>query len=285
MAAWIRTSDDDPLFHVGGKPFRVAETLVAIYVGAWVALALAKAAGVGDIWVHLFALSTAQVLQHGWVWQLVTYPFVNALDPWFVFVALILFFFGRTLERAVGRRSFLVLYAGLTIVPALLLCGVAFLTHTPNFYAGATNINLAFFMAFALIFPEAPMFFFGIPAKWMAIAWTAVLTLIYIAAHEWTYLMVMWVSIGVAFAVLRFPFLGEWLQALKERQEEARLARQRAKAAALQAEKKAAEEVRHQSIDQILEKISKTGMQSLTRDERAVLEEARKELLRRDAAK
>ncbi len=285
MAAWMQTSDDDPLFHVGGRPFRVTETLVAAYVGAWVALALASAFNVGGLAVRLFSLSTSDVMRHGWVWQLLTYPFVNALSPFFIFVILMLFFFGRTVERAIGRRSFLLLYLGLTVAPALLLCGVALMTGHPLDYNGAMNIDFALFVAFALIFPEAPMLLFGVPAKWMALGFAAVSTLIDVAGHAWIDILVLWSALAVTYLAIRFPFLGEWLNALREKQERAKAERERAKAAAVLTQKKAEENRRHQSIDPILEKISKTGMQSLTRDERLVLEEARKELLRRDGAK
>ena len=285
MAAWIQTSDDDPLFHVGGRPFRVTETLVVLHIMAWVALAFAHGFNVDMEGIRLFSLSTSQVLGHGWVCQLLTYPFINALQPIFVLTVLMLFFFGRTVERAIGRRPFLLLYLGLTVVPAIVLCLVSLATNRPLVYYGVTNIDFALFVAFALVFPEAPMLLFGVQAKWMAVGFAAVSTLIDIAYHEWIDLLVLWTALGVAVAAIRFPFLGAWLNDLREKQEQAKLERERAKVAAVVAEKKASEARRHQSIDPILDKISKTGMQSLTREERLVLEEARKELLRRDGAK
>jgi len=292
MAAWMQTSDDDPLFHVGGRPFRVTETLVAAYVGAWVALALASAFNVGGLVVSLFALSTNEVLGHGWVWQLVTYPFINELNSYFLFIALFIFLFGRIVERSIGRTAFLGLYLGVTLVPALLLCAVSALFHRPFPYAGAMGVDLSFFIAFALIFPEAPVFLFNIPVKWFAWGTVGVATLIGVASHDWIALLMLWSALTVTYLAIRLPFLGEWLNALREKQERtkvdrerARAERERAKAAAVLEQKKAEENRRHQSIDPILEKISKTGMQSLTRDERLVLEEARKELLRRDGAK
>jgi len=285
--AWIQTSDDDPLFHVGGRPFRVTETLVAVQVCAWVAFAIASAPalGVGGLWFHLFALSTGQVTHHGWVWQLLTYPFVNAITPLFILDALMLFFFGRVVERAIGRRPFLLLFAGLTVVPALMLCGIGLATGRDLPFFGSMNIEFALFIAFALLYPEAPMLLFGVQAKWMAVGFAAVTSLVYVARGEWIELLMLWAAIGVAFLAIRFPVVGEWLNDLREKQERAKAEKERAKAVAVVAQKKAAETRRNQSIDPILEKISKSGMQSLTREERAVLEEARKELLRRDGSK
>ncbi|HEY8965036.1 MAG TPA: DUF6576 domain-containing protein, partial [Candidatus Methylacidiphilales bacterium] len=112
-----------------------------------------------------------------------------------------------------------------------------------------------------------------------------VTSLVYVARGEWIELLMLWAAIGVAFLAIRFPVVGEWLNDLREKQERAKAEKERAKAVAVVAQKKAAETRRNQSIDPILEKISKSGMQSLTREERAVLEEARKELLRRDGSK
>lgn len=283
MAAWTpsHSSDDEPLFRVQGYPVGVTEFLIGLYSVFFVALALSLAAGHGA-WSQYLAFSTSDIRERGWVWQLATYPLCNAPGRgiWFVVEMLMLFWFGREVERAVGRRAYVLLYLGLSIVPALLFLGVSMTTGKPFFNSGSNDLHFAVFLAFALLFPDSRLAF-GLITKWVALVFLVVLSLADMAQHQWAALGWMWTGAAVAAFAIRIPFLsrfGEWME---ERQEQAALEQRQKEFTA----KREAEERRHQSIDPILEKISKHGMQSLTKDERAVLERARLELLKREGRK
>ena len=272
------SSDDEPLFRVQGYPVGVTEFLIGIYSLFFTALALSAWAGYQG-WSQVLPFSTEEIRDKGWVWQLVTYPLCNSWEKGISFAIemLMLFWFGREVERAVGRRSYVLLYLGLAALPALLFLGLSLATGQKFDAAGSSNLHFAVFLAFALLFPDSRLMF-GLITKWVALVFLAIWTLADMAQHDWVGLGWMWAGAAVAAFAIRIPFLsrfGEWVE---ERRQQAVADQIRKEATA----KRDAEDRRNQSIDPILEKISKQGMQSLTKEERAVLERARLELLKRE---
>lgn len=276
MAVWA-PSDDDPLFRVQGHPVRVTESLLFLYVAMWVALALCRSAHTEGWLVTYLPLSTPAVLGRGQVWQTLTYPFINPLSLGFAIEMLMLFWFGREVERAVGRRAFAFLYGGLVFFPALLLLGASLALRQPIYYAGSYNVHFALFISYALLFPNGPVFF-GLAAKWVALITFSLIALIDVADHRWVDLAALSAGVGAAAFAIKVPFVSEILEWFRLRRDRRAFAAQQK-----QAEQKLLEDRRHQSIDPILEKISRHGIQSLTREERLVLERARLELIKRDA--
>jgi len=279
MAVWTAQSDDDPLFHVQGHGVFVTELLVALYVVLFVLEALSQALGIQG-WFAQLALSTSGVVSHGRVWQLLTYPLLNPLSIWFAVEMLMLYWFGREVERALGRKGFIALYLSLIVVPALLLVCLGLATHQDYGYNGSSSLHFTLFVAFAMLFPETSVFF-GLIAKWVAVVLVALNTLLCVAYHQWPQLAILWAGVGVAGAAIRIPFVSGFITWIEEKQERDRQLRVQAKIA----ERKRIEERRNQSIDPILDKIARQGIQSLTRDEREQLEQARLELLKRDQRK
>jgi len=103
-------------------------------------------------------------------------------------------------------------------------------------------------------------------------------SLIHFSNHNWSGLMVLWLCAGVGYVGMRLTGAGRgmtWLTDWIEDRQAARLARQR--------NIKVLKDVKAtESIDEILEKISKHGVGSLDAKERAALERARTNLLKRD---
>jgi hypothetical protein len=122
---------------------------------------------------------------------------------------------------------------------------------------------------------------FGLITKWVALVLLAIYSLVDVAQHAWIGLGWMWTGAAVAAFAIRVPILshvGTWIE---ERREQAETERRQKETTA----RREAENRRNQSIDPILEKISRHGMQSLSREERAILERARLELLKREGRK
>ena len=279
MAVWTQQSDDDPFFRVQGHGVYVTELLVGAYVILFVLEALSQALGIQG-WFAELALSTTGVTGHARVWQLLTYPLLNPLSIWFAIEMLMLYWFGREVERALGRKGFIALYLSLIVVPALLLVCLGLTAHQDFVYSGSSSLHFALFVAFALLFPEMPVFF-GLLAKWVAVILVALNTLLCVAYHQWPQLAILWASIGVAALAIRIPFVSGFITWIEEKQERDRQLHIQTQVA----ERKRIEERRNQSIDPILDKIAQQGIQSLTRDEREQLEQARLELLKRDQQK
>ena len=166
---------------------------------------------------------------------------------------------------------------------------------------GGNLVLFGVFIAFAVVYPNMQIYFF-IPSVWLAYALLGVMTLACFANHQWHLMTMIWLSVGFAFFYTRYARLGveafgplaNWRAYLPSRPVRRELpARPRLKARRAVDTTEPAEPVGavssyrapgdvHESIDPLLDKISKHGLASLTHSERATLERARVSLLRKD---
>src|SRR5213079_466711 len=120
----VTTSDDyRPVTWMGRYPVDVTTILVGLHVICAIATALIVGFIHGGALNYLM-FDSAQVLS-GQVWRLVTYALIHPLNGyallWFAVEMYMLFFFGREVERFIGQRAYIWLYALLLLAPALIL--------------------------------------------------------------------------------------------------------------------------------------------------------------------
>lgn len=277
----VTTSDDyRPVTWMGRYPVDVTTMLVGVHVACAILTALLFAIGYAGA-LNYTMFDSAQVW-HGQIWRLLTYAFIHPPNGyallWFAIEMYMLFFFGREVERFLGRRAYLSLYALLLFVPAVLLSLWGLTTRTG--LAGSGALHFAVFTAFVTLYPNV-QFFLRIPAKWVFAILAAIGSLSALAAHDWADLVVLWTSIAVAFAFIELRGAGPelvWLQNLKGR------FRPKPKLYIVQksSTRRVAEpEDVYASIDPILDKIAKSGMGSLTENEKKILDRARNRLLKK----
>ncbi len=277
----VTTSDDyRPVTWMGRYPVDVTTMLVGVHVVC--AILTALIVGFFHNGVLNYAMFDSAQIWHGQVWRLVTYAFIHppfgyALI-WFAIEMYMLFFFGREVERFIGQRAYIWLYALLLLVPALILTLWGLTTRTG--LAGSGALHFAVFTAFVTLYPNV-QFFLRIPAKWIFAILAAIGTLSGLAAHDWQDLVVLWSSIGLAFFFIELRGAGPelaWINDFK--------ARFRPKPKLYVVQKSTTRAVEpddvYASIDPILDKISKSGMGSLTETERKILDRARNRLLKKD---
>jgi membrane associated rhomboid family serine protease len=273
----VTTSDDyQPVTWVGRHPVHVTTLLVAVHVFTAIVACFPGGAGILG---HL-AFDSALVLQRGEFWQLATYAFVHSPSAllWFAVEMYMLFIFGREVERFVGRRAFVVLYLSLLLAPSviLLLWGLSERTGL----AGSPALHFGVFIAFATIYPSLELLL-RIQAKWVALAFAGISTLQLLAYRDWSAMAVLWVSIAVAFFFIRLRGIGPelvWWNDLKSRWQpkpKFQVVPRAAPRRTLESENV------HESIDPVLEKISRQGINSLTASERKALDRARARLLKK----
>ena len=272
------TSDDyRPVTYVGRYPVDVTTLMVAIHAIAMVIGTLLLATRNGWL-LDLMLFDSAEVLRAGYVWQVVTYAFVHTPSIWFVINLFFLFFFGREVERYIGRRAFIFLYSGLLLLPAFLLTiwGLAGRIS----YGGSDALHFGIFVAFAAIYPNVELLF-RIQAKWMALVFGAISVLQYLAQNAWPQLAAFLLACGFAVYFIRMRGFGPeigWLSDLKEKMQP----KPKFKVVPKAAPRRAPEpENVHESIDPLLDKISKHGINSLTPAERKALDRARNQLLKK----
>jgi membrane associated rhomboid family serine protease len=275
----------------------ICKWLIGITVGAFVIQVVTTQApgrGGASWFTDAFLLSAGRVL-HGEVWRLLTYAFVhNPATPWpILWNMLFLWWFGRDMEDIYGPREFLAFYLG-----SVLLGGSAFVltslaTGDPGLlpYFGAGAPVAAVLVLCALHYPTRVIYlFFVLPVPIWLIA------IVDVALDSYTFLG--GISTGgavgggyfaaVASASLTaalFAFLyykGQWristwwpdLGALKKRMRQPRLRVYREEEHPTPVSVAAPsheDEQLEAKMDAILEKISRTGKESLTESERQLL--------------
>jgi len=264
---------------MGRYPVDVTTILVGVHVVCVIATAFLFAIGYAG--VLNYALFDSAQVWHGQIWRLVTYAFIHPLSGyallWVAIEMYMLFFFGREVERFIGQRAYICLYALLLLVPALILSLWGLSTRTG--LAGSGALHFAVFTAFVTLYPNV-QFFLRIPAKWVFAILAAIGTLSGLAAHDWQNLVVLWSSIALAFFFIELRGAGPelaWISDFKTRL--------RPKPKLYVVQKSSTRTIEpddvYASVDPILDKISKFGMSSLTETERKILDRARNRLLKK----
>lgn len=279
----VTTSDDyQPVTWMGRHPIDVTTLLVALHVLLLVLTCFLSAFG-GAGFLSLFIFDSAQVIELGRVWQVITYAFVHSPFSgmalfWFAFEMYMLFIFGREVERFVGRRAFIGLYSSLLGVPTVFLTVAGLWMRMGA--AGSLTVHFGIFIAFAVIYPQAEMLL-RIQARWIALILVAMGTLAALAIHDWAGIIMLWTTIATAVVCLRFRGIGPelvWWNDLKSRWKP----KPKFQVVPRSPPRNTVESDNvHESIDPVLEKISKQGINSLTPSERRALDRARNRLLKK----
>lgn len=118
------------------------------------------------------AMSPEAVL-HGQVWRLVTYVLIPTNGGFWLVVSLMFYYWlGDALERLWGSAKFTIYYLSGTLLSALAALLVYAIDRQPIALFGASYVNTALFMAYALTYPDAMVriyFILPVKMKWLAI--------------------------------------------------------------------------------------------------------------------
>jgi membrane associated rhomboid family serine protease len=277
-----QSNDYSPLFWVSGRPVYVNTLIVTAHIAAFAIVALLFSAFGGGV-LNALALMPLTILHYAEVWRLFSYVIFPPGTGWdainFIIAMMLLIFFGRQVEQYIGRKTYTIFYVALVVIPALVLCLLA-LTGLDVIYLNGYATIFGVFIAFATLYPgmELNIFFVNMTAAMWAYALLGVYSVVDIAWHDWIGLGVLWIDAAVGYLGMRLVGGGRGLTWLTDWIEERRARRLAAKHQI----KVLKDAQTTESIDQILEKISKHGVGSLNAKERAALERARTKLLKRD---
>jgi membrane associated rhomboid family serine protease len=264
---------------MGRYPVDVTTLIVGIHVVCAIIAAL-----FGGYGLFAYTMFDSTLVWSGQIWRLLTYPLIHPAGTsallWFAIEMYMLFVFGREVERFFGRRAYLTLYATLLLLPVtvLSLCGLS----QRIAFAGSATLHFGIFIAFVILYPNM-QFFALISAKWVAVVLAAIGTLSALAARDWQSLLVLWFTIGAAFLFVELRGAGPelaWIRRVKN------FGRRKPRLHVVQKStttRRAAEpDDVYASVDPILDKISKSGIGSLTSAERRQLDRARDQLLKKE---
>src|SRR6187399_1677703 len=191
----VTISDDyRPVAWMGRYPVDVTTMLVGLHVAAAILTAILVMIGAHSFLAYLQFDSAA--VWAGQVWRLFTYAFVHSPSMllWFAIEMYMLFVFGREVERFIGQRAYIALYALLLFIPSLVLTVWGLGQRTG--LAGSLALHFGIFVAFAAIYPAAELLL-RITAKWTAVILGAIYVLQLLAYNAWTDLAVLLTSIAV----------------------------------------------------------------------------------------
>lgn len=276
------SEEHQPVTWLQGYPIYAAHFVVLVFVVSMIVTTLLMALRIGLMLTWL-PFNSEQVLS-GQVWRIFTYGLVNPPSLWFVIDMVMIVWFGRELEKFFGRRTFLFLYGGIYLLSPLIFTLIGL--WQPMSLRGVSGA-FSLFIAFATLYPNVPLLF-NILAKWAAIVLLGIYTLIALAANDWISLLTLWATSGFAFAFVRFhqgqfelPRFRLWRKKPKLRVlpdlKTAKPERPMKPVTPAGTSDSMAE------VDALLDKIAKFGISSLTPKERAKLEAAREDLLKRSA--
>ena len=195
-----RRGHDDPWFRMGTVDVNTALLAALLCVVSMFVWALSPSL------LEPLVLFPDKVL-NGQVWRLFTWPIANQPDVWTLATIAMLWYFGKELERMVGRNRFAIMLGLLAVVPGV----VGTLIDIPQ--AGIRPVEIAIFCVFAAEFPNV-RFFFGIPAWVIAAVIVGIEILRLSGLRESERIILLFVSLATAAIVGRsYGLLAqyEWL--------------------------------------------------------------------------
>ncbi len=258
-----------------GHVIYCAHVIAAALVVTMLVTTLALFAGAGGV-LQVLGFSGAAV-RSGELWRIISYGLVNPPSLSFALEVVMLVWFGREVEKAMGRGPFLQLCACIYLIRPLLFTAVG--PWLGGAFAGAA-LAFPLFVAFATLFPGIPLLF-NILAKWAAVALVGIYALMALAARRWDQLADLAAGCGFAYLFVRFAREGFSLPRIRwPRRRQAPSARPASRVAPRPLPAPAPR-AGMAEVDALLDKIAQHGIHSLSREERARLEAARSDLLRR----
>ena len=293
--SWLPESQDHlPLTWWKGRPIYLAALIALGGVASMVVTALLMAskgdvAGNGNV-LEALIFTFANVADHGRIWTPLTYVLVNPPSLWFLITSYLFWNFGEQLERHLGRRAFVKLLVGLILVTPLLLSLVA-LTGPRLWQAvGMGQLEFGVFLAFATLYPRAKitLIILTIDAWILAAALVGVSALSSLAMRDWAGLFVLAGQVLFAYGFIRYE-QGSWSMPSwsslkpKPKLRLERKPRQSESFRSSQAKKATSGISVEEQVDQLLEKIHRQGLQSLSDEERRIMEKASESLRKKDS--
>jgi rhomboid family protein len=274
----VTTSDDyRPVTWVGRYPVRVTTIIAALYVFGMFLTTIAQSAH----WdLTPFAFQSHSFL-HGKIWQPFTCIFIQTASFFFLFNVIFFYWAGTEVEKYLGIRRYLLLFGLLLFLgPAILIAWGAAAAGWN--YVGSYEISVGLFIAFATLYPGVELFGW-VTLKWLAFAGLVLASMQYLPGHEWGNLSVLWAMCLTGFLYVRFVqgriSINLDVKRLNPFYRRPRLTIVQ-KATVTSRGVVEPDDV-YASIDPILDKISKSGMGSLTETEKKILDRARKRLLKK----
>lgn len=220
-----------------------------------------------DRLVEFVGFVPSKGFERWYLWQYITYAFVHAQNPFHIlFNMYVLWWAGSEIERRMGQRQFLLLYMTAALGAIMLHIPYAYLSGLrASPVVGASGAIMALLVVFAGMFPDRKiyLFVFGpFTARSIVIIFILIDFAFLLSQESQTANAVHIGGALYGFAYLKLSHrVEEFFERIRTRlEEEERMAQRNLKI----------------DLDNVLRKIHSEGMESLSREERAILNKASK---------
>jgi len=284
MSGYPSYRDYEPYGYIRRIPVYNSTILAVLLVVGVILTAIGDAS---HLPVYLFEYDAATFWQKAHVWTVVTYSFVEKPRFFFLFGVFLLFNFGTEVERYLGKKRFLLLIGLLFLVPTLVFSLWWKVGWPGDFYLkGPENLLVGIFVAFATFYPNVE-YWGWVTMKWLAFAGIFLAAMSYLPSNDWAGLTSILVSCGTGFGYVRWRQQGSQLPSWVDIK---RLFRPKPKFRVLPKPESTVEaqftlqdeDEAVDSINPLLDKIAKSGIESLTAAEKAKLEKTARNLQKKD---
>jgi membrane associated rhomboid family serine protease len=172
--------------------------------------ALLVIAGVASMFVYAISKETFAKLvfdplavRDGEIWRLFTWPIANPPSHiWLVLTLLFFWIIGHAVEGMVGRVRYTVLIVVITVVPATIVTLLPPEDFPTIDEMGLGMLATALFVVFAAEHPNMP-FFFGVPAWIIATVFVGIDVLLWVGDRVWGTLVLMGTATLLALIMVR----------------------------------------------------------------------------------
>lgn len=245
---------------------KAVKKLLIINVGIYIVLRVTGLYGWGIQW---FSFIPSQVTQHAELWRLFTYLFLHVNIFWhLVFNMFAIWMFGPEIERRMGTPQFVFYYFLAGIGGAL--CSLLVSPHSSGVTIGASASIFGLLVAFAMLFPDAVITMIFPPvsmkAKHFAMVFGAIQLLMAFEGPSGIDWIVHVGGMAVGYVYLKFALRDgmhwNW-NTIKQK---------------IFQKRRSKGKFDSEEIDRILDKISRSGMDSLSWRERRMLKKAHKNI-------
>ena len=274
--------DNEPITNWNGVPIYLTTIITAAFVLGLVIAAIMPAAGLFMFVLPGTALTPITVL---------TYPFVAPFSIFTVLAVYIFYQLSLGLETHLGRSKLAVLVGLLALAPALVGVVACYGFGFPVVFAGIYFIAAGILIAFAALYPSAKAFGF-VSFRSVACAYLAICSLVDSISRNWPQFFGFWAAVVTAFLyIYRYREqeyddaepVGARILGWFRRKPSFRVLPTPTPAKRTTPLRAASEDT-DVEIDALLDKIAKSGLASLSNAERAKLERARQELIKKEKA-
>jgi hypothetical protein len=272
-------SDTQPLTWLGRVPVYATTILVALLVAGMIATVMLKSAEVDTTVLGFIA---PLFWKKGYLWQLFSHPLISLPSFFYLFGLCFTYWFGVGIETYLGRKALLRIVFLLCLVPALAATAWWSAGH-PVYMEGSLHLSVGLFIAYATLYPNAEWWNW-ITMKWLAFAGIVLQSLMFFPKREWALLTVFLSACAAAHFYTRYE-QGHWALPrirLGGRKPALRVVpRESVRRRAEEFDAPPEDELGGE-VDELLEKIARNGLSSLSAKERARLEQARENLLKKE---